>query len=438
VLAYTFHRQLPLDASWDVIIVGGGPAGCTAAVAAAREGAKTLLLEATECLGGMSTSGLVPTWCPFSDGERFLYQGLAKQVFDRLKAQMPHVPAAVANWVPIDAEALKRLYDTMVSEAGAKVLFHTLLCGADVDDQGNVTAVIAANKGGLTAYRAQVYVDCTGDADLVAYAGAPFHKGDELSGELQPGSHCFVLTNVDDYGYLNGPWLNRKNNLSPIHKIVASADYPLIEDAHMCSKQVGPGAVGFNAGHVYGVDGTDPESVSRALMQGRQIAAQLTAGLRQFHPTAFGNAFLAKTGSLMGIRESRRIIGDYTLTVDDYARRRSFPDEICRNNYGIDIHGAEHLVEKYADLRYRKGESHGIPYRCLVPKDLRNVLVAGRSISSDRIVNGSVRVMPVCLAMGEAAGLAAALAAQAAAGDVHQVDTHKLRERLRQEGAYLP
>jgi hypothetical protein len=436
--SYTLHKQLPLDASWDVIVVGGGPAGCTAAVAAAREGAKTLLLEATECLGGMSTSGLVPTWCPFSDGERILYQGLAQQVFNRLKEQMPHVPATAANWVPIDAEALKQLYDSMVTEAGATVLFHTHLCDAEVDDEGNVTSIIVANKGGLKAYRAQVYVDCTGDADLIAYAGAPFHKGDDKTGELQPGSHCFVLTNVDDYGYLNGPWLNRKNPQSPIHPIVASAEYPLIDDAHLCSKQVGPGAVGFNAGHVYDVDSTDPESLSKALIKGRQIAAQLTAGLRQMHPTAFGNALLTKTGSLMGIRESRRIIGDYTLTVEDYAQRRSFPDEICRNNYSIDIHGAEHLVEKYADLHYRKGESHGIPYRCLAPKDLQNVLVAGRSISSDRIVNGSVRVMPVCLAMGEAAGLAAALAVRTVAGNVHQVDPNALRERLREEGAYLP
>jgi hypothetical protein len=140
------------------------------------------------------------------------------------------------------------------------------------------------------------------------------------------------------------------------------------------------------------------------------------------------------------------VIGDYILTLDDYVDRRSFPDEICRNSYFIDLHTTrkEH-AGKMSDLElatrfkhYEKGESHGIPYRCLTPRGLRNVLMAGRAISCERVVQGSVRVMPVCLAMGEAAGLAAVLAARAADHDVHAVDTDALRERLREHGAYLP
>jgi hypothetical protein len=148
---------------------------------------------------------------------------------------------------------------------------------------------------------------------------------------------------------------------------------------------------------------------------------------------------------VLGIRETRRIMGGYVLCADDYLARRSFPDEICRNSYFIDLHLTKEEARSRGELdmamrfnRYEKGESHGIPYRCLTPRGLKNVLVAGRSISCDRSVQGSVRVMPVCLAMGEAAGLAAALALQAPGQNVHAVDPARLRRRLRAEGAYLP
>ena len=235
--------------------------------------------------------------------------------------------------------------------------------------------------------------------------------------------------------------------MSPIFKIIASGKYPLIADGHLCSNVIGPGTVGFNAGHLWKVDNTKPETVSAALVHGRAMAEQYAAALAEFCPRAFGNAFLVTTGSQMGIRETRRIIGDYVLTLEDYIARRSFPDEICRNSYFIDIHHALEDVEKdnaagleglKHTIRYGAGESHGIPYRCLTPRNLRNVLVAGRSVSCERIVQGSVRVMPVCLAMGEAAGIAAAHAAQNHEGDVHAVDIVRLRERLRKEGAYLP
>ena len=177
------------------------------------------------------------------------------------------------------------------------------------------------------------------------------------------------------------------------------------------------------------------------------MAAAFRDALAEFHPTAFAGSFVAATAPLMGIRETRRIMGDYVLTVDDYKARRSFPDEICRNSYYLDVHhtAAEAKTFQPGDskwekrsLRYDPGQSHGIPYRCLTPRGLTNVLVAGRCISSDRLTNGSVRVMPVCLATGEAAGLAAALAVQDHACDVHTVDTDRLRDRLQTEGAWLP
>lgn len=445
---WKLEREIPLDDSWDVIVAGGGPAGVTAAVGAAREGARTLLIEQTGALGGMGTSGLVPAWCPFTDKERIIYSGLAERVLRETMAGMPHLPKDRYDWVPIDPEHLKGVYDGLVTEAGAEILFHTFAAGVDVDDDGDIRAVIAASKAGLTALQAKVYIDCTGDADLAAWAGAEFHKGDE-TGDLQPATHCFVLTNVDMYAYQFVTGIKHSpTGLAKIRDILASGRYgELIPDDHACNSILGPGAVGFNAGHIWDVDNTDPASVSRALILGRRQARAWRDACAEFAPEAFANAWLAQTGSLMGIRETRRIVGDYMLTVDDYVARRSFDDEICRNCYFVDIHHKKSEIDQAlagwnrgssGSVHLDPGESHGVPYRCLTPRGLRNVLVAGRSISTDRPVQGSTRVMPVCLAMGEAAGLAASMACGQETPDTRAVDTADLRRRLREHGAYLP
>jgi len=445
-------RMLPLDDSWDVIVVGAGPAGCAAATAAAREGARTLLVEGTGVLGGMGTSGLVPWFCGYGDGEKVIARGLAEHVRLALADGMPHLKAAMAaqplTAPAIDPELLKRIYDDMVTEAGAEVLFHSQLCAVEAD-AGEVNALIVANKAGLSAYRAKAYVDCTGDGDLAAWAGAEFEKGNE-SGDLQPATHCFVLANIDEDALAQGPNIHFYNPDSPIWRAIKDEKYPLIEELHTCNMKIGSGAYGFNTGHVFGVDNTDPASVSAGLRQGRQMAAQYRAAFAEYHP-AFANAFLAATGSLLGVRETRRIVGDYVLTVDDYRAAQSFPDEICRNAYGIDVHGSrerslelanksiEELKEfnRQVTRKLPKGESVGVPFRCLTPKGLRNVLVAGRCISTDRQTNGSVRIMACCLNTGEAAGMGAALAA-AGAGDVHAIDTGEVRRLLKRHGAYLP
>ena len=438
-------RPIPLDTSYDVIVLGGGPSGCTAAAAAAREGAKTLLIESTGSLGGMGTSALVPAWCPFSDKEQIIYRGLAEKVFRASQATTPHEPKDKLDWVAINPEALKIIYDDLVTSHGADVRFLTQFVSVEPAVDGKVSTIITASKAGLAAYSAKVFIDCTGDADLAAFAGAPFHSGHDNGEALMPVTHCFILANVDEYGYRTT--IGKGGNLNPV---IASGKYPLISDHHFCNNLVGPGCVGFNAGHQWEVDNTDPASVSRAMIHGRKMVRAYRDGLAEFYPTAFANSFVVQTGSLMGIRETRRIIGDYVLTLEDYLARRSFDDEICRNSYFIDVHLAKDQAAKqktgeynHSDwekttFSYKKGESHGIPYRCLLPQKLSNVLVAGRSISCDKPVQGSVRVMPVCLAMGEAAGLAAALAAQQPTPNVRAIDTADLRTRRRTYGAYLP
>ncbi|MGI6270154.1 MAG: FAD-dependent oxidoreductase [Candidatus Howiella sp.] len=445
---YTLPEQTLLHhTGYDVIVVGGGPAGCAAAAAAAREGVRTLLIESTFVLGGMGTAGLVPAWCPFSDKEKILYRGIAEEVFTAAKAEMSAVGRDDLDWVPIDAEALKRVYDRLVFGSGAEVLFGTTLCGADCAD-GKIRALIAANKGGLAAYSAKIYIDCTGDGDLAAAAGARFHMGAE-DGTLMPATHCFTLAGVKMEAFLRDPkngrdttgGLHPNNKSSITYALAKDGRYPHITDEHLCNSYLGADVVGFNAGHLWDVDNTDPFSVSKAMPLGREIAKEYKDALAEYFPEAFADTYLCATAQLMGVRESRRIVGDYTLTAEDYTNRASFPDEISRNCYYIDVHmtpeeKAACPDRAAAQSRYGKGESHGIPYRCLTPKGIVNLLTAGRMISCDRRLLASVRVMPNCLTTGEAAGTAAAMAARSDC-NTHAVDTDALRTRLRENGAYF-
>jgi len=360
---------------------------------------------------------------------------------------MPHVSETAINWVPINPELLKRIYEDMVTNAGASVLFNTFVTSVEMETNKEAATIIACNKTGLSAYRAKIYIDCSGDGDIAAWAGADFNKGDDETGELQPATLCFSLSNVDQYAYKYGRVLYGNHEDSPVVDIINSGKYSIIPDRHLVESLIGPGVVGFNAGHIWNVDNTDPTSTSKALIKGRKIAAAYRDALAEFYPEAFSNAFLVSTAILSGTRETRRIVGDYILTVDDYLARRSFEDEICRNSYFIDIHHSEEEIEleKKGKLdiekrchHYKKGESHGIPYRCLTPKGLKNIIVAGRSISCDRVVQGSIRVMPVCLVMGEAAGVAAAMTLNMKDKNIHNINTGKLRKLLIKYGNYLP
>lgn len=424
------NRKIAVNDQWDVIVVGGGPSGCTAAIAAAREGARTLLIEATGQLGGMGTAGMIPAWCPFSDGEKIIYRGLAEKIFNAARKGVPHEPAWKLDWVSINPEQLMTVYDDLVVASGAEVLFFSRLAAVEMKSDDTVDAVIIANKAGLTAFKAKIFVDCTGDGDLAVWAGAHYFMGDS-SDQIQKSTLCFSVANVDSYGYANSPNLYWENADSPIHAALQSGKYPLI-DRHTCNNFTGPGVVQFNAGHIDTADTTDPWQISQAMIQGRKVALEYLKMLKDYQPQVYGNAVLVKTASLLGIRESRRIEGDYVFTVQDWIDRKSFDDEIGRNAYFIDVHKSGHQPKHYG-----KGESHGIPYRCLTPKGIKNLLTAGRCISTDEEAIGSLRVMPPALVTGEAAGLAAALAVRQSGNDVHHLDIGLLRKRLKEEGQYF-
>ena len=425
---------------YEVIVAGGGPAGCAAAIAAAREGKKTLLIEASGVLGGMGTMGLVPWWSTGDEAGKTVYQGIAAHIIEKGRAATPHIPAAQTDGIAINVETLKRIYDEEVAGAGAQVLFESQIVHTVVKD-GNVEAVVVANKMGLTVYRAAVFVDATGDGDVCTLSGAQCEIGREDQ-TLQPASHCFIMTNVDTYGYEHVLGSKMHNGGYIIQKMVKDPELDLINDLHFCNILLGSGAVGFNAGHIEDFDPLDPVQMSQKLMEGRQMAHQYELGLKKYAPEAFGAATLSQTGPYLGIRESRRIVCEYMLTVQDYIDRNSFDDEIGRSRYMVDIHrtkkemGDPDSGKKTWFGYLGPGESYGIPYRSLIPIGVKNLLVAGRCIGSDSIINGSVRVMPVCLVTGEAAGTAAAFAAEKD-GNVRNVDVKALQDRLESFGAYL-
>jgi hypothetical protein len=439
-----FAVKIPLEGPYDVVVAGGGPAGCAAALAAARQGGKTLLLEASSALGGMGTSGLVPAWCPYSDQEKIVYRGIAQEIFEKVRSGMPHLKETDVDWVPIDAELLKRTLDELLTAAKVDVIFNAAVVGLDLGTgrggKKRINYAVAAHKGGLRAWSGNVFIDCTGDADLVGLAGIERLYGDEKTGKVQAATHCFVLTNVDEYYYRCMPVQHANNPRAAVYALAASQEYPLIKDGHFCHGLVGPGAVGFNAGHLWDLNPAEPRNFSRALMRGREMAHEFQVGLKKELPEVFGTAWLAQTASSMGLRETWRIIGDYTLTVEDYQTRRSFSDEIGRNCYYLDVHRTQRQEgsldpEEGAANRYGPGESHGLPRGILQVRDGENILAAGRNVSADHQVLGSVRVMPVCFVMGEAAGVMAALTEKG--GDVREVNTALLRETLMKAGAYF-
>lgn len=426
--------------NYDIIIAGGGPGGAAAAIAAAREGAKVLVIEKTGCLGGMGTAGLVPAWTPFSDGENICYRGIAFEVFQKLKDKMPTVDKERTDWVPICAEELKIIYDDMLTQSGAKVIFHSFVCDAE-SENGEIKSITVANKRGLTKYTAKVYIDATGDGDVAAFSGAEFQKGGE-KGELQAASLCFAISNIDKKAYKNVPELNAGNHESKVYDMISDERFPLITDDHFCYHIIDSGTVGFNAGHIWDADCENVEQISELMMKGRKMAHEYKNALAEYFPDAFDESAVTATADVMGTRESRRIMGEYVFTGKDYIERRSFDDEIGRNCYYIDIHGEDRKTTFFKDIKdrgefhYSKGESHGIPYRCLIPKGFSNLLTCGRIISCDRMTYGSLRVMPTCLVTGQAAGTAAALSI---VSDCRcpDVDIKLLREKLKENGANI-
>ncbi|MDR7416362.1 MAG: FAD-dependent oxidoreductase [Armatimonadota bacterium] len=448
-----------VDRTWDVIVVGGGTAGAMAGIAAARMKARTLVVEAFGFLGGTATGALVTPMMRNTAGGANLNRGLTEELKARLRARGDAgiSPDGNDNW--FNPEGMKFVLEEMLLEAGGEVLYHTHFVHPEVEG-GWVHGILVHNKGGLWRLRARVFVDATGDADLAARAGAPYAGGDE-AGVHQAMTLRFHLGHVDLsrlHDFLVGIgmpqlgprflhlWMvwGRGSPLEPLFRRAVEEGVLLERDGdyfQAFSVPGRPGELSFNCPRIRSDlhDGTDPWQLSAAQVDGRRAIERLVAFCRRYLPGC-EHAYVVMVAPMVGVRETRRIVGDYVLTLEDILQCRTFPDAICRNHYPVDIHpvrGERLRYEDRGEAPYFRPEAyHEIPYRCLIPRGLENVLVAGRCISATFEAQASIRIQQNAHAMGQAAGVAAALAALRGVG-VREVDGRALRELLRQQGAYL-
>lgn len=427
-----FTRELTVKHEVDVFVAGGGPAGVAAAVSAARAGKKVFIAEELGAFGGSGTCGLVPEIMNFDDGKNFLSGGFGADVHKRL---LGGEISYTRQWYNIKVEDVKRLYDTMVKESGAQFSFFTKVVDV-MTVNGHIEGVVLAAKQGLFAVKAGVYIDCTGDGTLSALAGAEYELGN-ADGRTMPATLCSIWANVD---------FDKKEIKPDCHGIseairdgIIPQYDPVLPGLKACQRDMG--IAGGNIGHVFNVDPTDEASLTDAMVFGRHLITCYEKFYKERFVDGCERLTLVETANILGVRESRRIIGDKILTVNDFYGS-VFEDEIGRYSYPTDIHNETpdaNGVKQFSasiSVRHDDGESYGIPYGALTPRGIDNLLVAGKCISADRQMQASVRVIPGCYITGQAAGVAASLSCEKQ--DVRSFDIKELQGRLKSIGAYLP
>lgn len=449
----SYTKDVPVAAEADVLVVGGGPAGIAAAVSSARNGARTVLVERFGFLGGNATAGLVgPFMTSYSqDGKIQLIKGVFEELVERAEALGGAIhPRGVeggseyAGFItyghhrvtPFDPEAVKLVAAEMCLEAGVDLRLHTFVVDTLVED-GGVAGVLVASKSGLEAIRARVTVDCSADADIAVRAGVPFHQGREEDGLTQPMTLFFRVGNIDDEKVIE--YVNRMNEYRPFTSIVKAAhergEFPIPREALGVYRTPHPGIWRVNTTRLHKLDGTDVRDLTRAEIEGRRQVMFLMKFFREYCP-GFENAMLLDTAAMIGVRETRRIVGEYTLTADDLATGREFDDVIALCGYPIDIHSPTGSGGSMNPEAFTSANVYQLPYGILVPQGADRLLVAGRCVSASHEALGAIRVMPPAFAMGQAAGTAAALAV-AEGVEPRNVPVPWLQETLVKSGAYL-
>lgn len=428
--------------SFDVVVVGSGAAGSSAAIAASRNGARTILIEKLPFLGGNSTAVLDTFYGFYTPGERAtkVVGGIGDDVITGLRHLGPVVERpntyGAGTGVTYLAEHLKVVWESLVTESGVSVSLHTFVQDVTVAD-GRIESVLVATKGGLRRVEGSVFVDASGDADVSAYAGFDY----ELAGEIDPAqtlTTTFRMVNVDherrrtidkarlhelmaeaaESGAYDLPRREGSDHITPVDGMTATVMTRLDQ------VQRGPEGTVLNA--------TDPAVLTAAEMEGRRQALEYVRFLVDRVP-GYENASLVALSSQIGMRETRRVHGDYRVTRDDVLGARQFDDQIGLCGAPIE----DHLPGTGTVWEYLpEGEAVGIPFRALIPRDGLNALVAGRCFSATHDAQASIRSMAQCMAMGQAAGTAAALAANGD-GVVRNVEVGRLRTSLVEDGAIL-
>lgn len=415
------QKNIPVAYEPDVLVCGGGPAGIAAAVSAAKNGMDVLILERFNCLGGQGTNGLVTSFMSMSayTGKRQVIKGVWEEFTNLLEEKhgcikpldmekkKPHFSVnrhePDTDICPFDPEIYKLAADELMEKYNVNVLFHTYISDV-IKEDGEVKGVIIENKSGRQAVYAKRVIDCTGDADVIAFAGAPFEKANS------PVSTMFCMDGLDPDVVT---WKVDKDLAYGAVNL-----FPLMGDDEFRAEMT----------RVTGIDPCSAEDITRGEIACRK---QIVEVLDWMHKNYKGaeHARLTKIAGMMGMMVSRRITAEYKVTVDDILHYRLFDDRIAMNAYGVDIHNPDGAgCELYWLI---PGHAYSIPYRSLLPLEVENIIAAGRSIAHE-----GISVQATCFATGEAAGAAAALSIQ---DDValRNVDVRKLQEKLAAQGAYL-
>ncbi len=442
---FRLQRDIPIEDGYDIIVAGGGPAGTAAAVCAARLGAKVLLVEATGCLGGMGTSGLVTAFDPMADGEKMLVGGFMREVVETLYKRNFLQPGIdpikwrkkYHSWTPFQVEGYKLVLDEFIQDAGVEVRFFTKLIDVDADKrQGKVSGVVLQNIEGYQFVKARKFIDATGDAVLADLCGADCREPGRDT-PLPMSSTLASLHAGIDWSKMGNQWAALKKALDDGHFTQPDKHLPGLSQVNH--------TVGYlNGGHLFKLNALQNKDLSDGIMLGRRIVQEYVEFYKKY-VEGCENLQLVTTGSLVGVRESRRIVGEYELNIGDLMSRRQFSDQIAVFNKAVDIHAYTNTEEAYLqyEREYNKkgrigpGECFGIPYGILVPENWKNLWVAGRCNSSDIQVHGAIRVQPAASMMGQAAGTAAVQSIKKGQ-PANDINTEMLVNTLRNNGAYLP
>jgi len=403
------ERRIPIAGEADVIVCGAGPAGIAAAIAAARNGARTKLIEVNGCLGGMWTAGML-AWM-FEMGQPGIPREITREL-DQRGARIGQDP----NRYTYDIEEMKILLEQMCQTAGVEFQLHTRVAGVIAAKDSLLQAVVTESKSGRQAWTAACFVDATGDGDLAALAGCGADVGRPVSGECQPMTFCALLSIPDVealsacVSFWQGDLSHRedavRNFLSEIRSAGIDPSY-----AKPTLFQVRDNLLALMINHEYGFSAMDAADVTQATVRGRREVNRVVKGLRGLGGI-WNGLILVATCEHIGVREGRRIHGLYTVTQDDLAQGIQHEDAVCRVTFGVDVHCTDPATGKGQEPSPVKMQPYDIPMRALIARDVGNLLLAGRCISGDFIAHSSYRVTGTAAATGQAAGVAAALSAR--------------------------
>lgn len=417
-----------MDNKYDLIVAGGGFAGVAAALSASREGLNVLLFDKNNCLGGAAAGCLVnpfmPYWTTTEDKEQIF---LSRGIFSEITQKIKETNVLIGN-MTFNEEYLKLILNRLLIEAGVTLLYNSYLIDATTDDK-HVKSITVANKSGKQTYYAEYFIDATGDGDLSVLCGCPYHLGREKDNLCQPMTLCFRVANVDSEKFEE-----ERNDIQNLYKEYRKQGKikNLREDILTFITPI-KGVIHFNSTRIVKKNPVDAIDVTAAEIEAREQVFELLNFLRE-NFESFKNSELIMTAAEIGVRESRMIEGEYILTQEDLVSCKRFEDSIAVGNYDIDIHNPEGSGTSH--YYFKPGEYYTIPYRCLTPKNLSNLLVAGRCISSTHEAQASYRIMPICCCLGQAAGTAAALAYKNSTG-VKDIDISKLQQKLKDNGVML-